>query len=67
VQAPSAVLPPAGGTLRHRSRCPGGAGSPSGTKPPTCATPAVARPPWCSSRDTAGTSARVRAGGWGHP
>jgi hypothetical protein len=67
VQAPSAVLPPAGGTLRHRSRCPGGAGSPSGTKPPPCATPAVAMPPWCSSRDTAGTSARVRAGGWGHP
>src|SRR5205823_13419292 len=57
----------AGCTILHRSRCPYGEGSTSGTKPPTFATPSVPIPPRFSCRDTAGKSARLRVGSCYNP
>jgi hypothetical protein len=62
VTDPSVVIQPTGCTILHQSRCPYGEGSTSGTKPPTFATPSLPIPRWFSCRDTAGKSARFRAG-----
>jgi|SoiMetStandDraft_2_1073263.scaffolds.fasta_scaffold372456_1 hypothetical protein len=62
VEDPSVVIIPAGCTILHRSRCPHGEGSTSGTPPPTFATPSIPIPRLFSCRDTAGKSARFRAG-----
>jgi hypothetical protein len=57
----------AGCTIRDAGRCPCGEGSTSAEKPPSFATPSVSSPPGFSCRDTAGKSARWRAGGWSNP
>src|SRR6266478_5713019 len=61
-EGPVSMKKHAGCTILDAGRCPCGEGSTSAEKPPSFATPSVSIPPWFSCRDTAGKSARLRAG-----